>query len=361
LLTKETVIVLPLLLIAYNALFKRPLFPASLWTFFAVIAAYLGLRAWALDASVAIAPQLEGFRFLFEFVAGYVKLLLLPWPLDYFFSVQPEAVVSMPEAVGWWAFLLAVCGWALRYRQREPLIAFGVIWIVVTLSPSLVWAFHEVPVFAVRYLYPPSIGLALIVARGFQLAKIRWPAATTATAAAVALAYAAIVVVKNGDWRNEERFFLSALAVPTQHDEYYGPPLALLGKYYYEHNRPEAAIQYFTEAEKIGDLFTKVFCNESIGLIHGERGDYVRSTEYYTRAYQLDPSKSSVLIGLGNNAFATQDARQALHYYTLAYEADKNNRAASYNLSLVYATLGDAANAMRFRRIAESISDEFVQ
>ena len=360
LLAKETVIVLPVLFVAYNVLFKHPVFPARLWTFIAVALIYLVIRSHVLGGSIAIEPQLSGFWSLIEFVAGYVKLLLVPWPLNYYFYAQPGTVASVPETILWWAITLAVSIWIMGFWKREPLVAFGAVWIVVTLAPTLIWAFNEQPIFAVRYLYPPTIGLTLIIARGIQLSRTRWPAVTAGLVIAVALSYALLTVMKNRDWQDEERFFLTALAVPTHLDEIYAAPLSLLGKHYFERNMPDAAIRYFTEAERIGDVLTRVFCNENIGLIYGERGDYARSTEYYLRAYRLKPNKSSVLVGLGNNAYATKDLHQALRYYTLAYESDMKNRSASYNLALVYAALGDIAKANYYRHIADSITEEFV-
>lgn len=361
LLAKETVIVLPVLYVVYNVLFKHPVFPARLWIFVALAAAYLIIRALALDASLVIDPTLDGFPFLVEFIAGYVKLLFVPWPLNFYFSAQPGTVVSGAEKIIWWVIILAVLIWVSRYWRREPLVMVGLIWMVATLAPTLIWAFNEHPVFAVRYLYPPSIGLALIYARGIQHARIRRPTVTAVLVAVVTLSYASLTVLKNRDWLTEERFFTSALAVPAKLDEVHADAVALLGRHYFERNMPDAAIQHFLRAEKIGNATTRTFCYESIGLIYGERGDYDRSTEYYLKAYQIKPDKSSVLVGLGNNAYATKDLQQALRYYTLAHEADPKNRGASYNLSLVYAALGDVENAMRFRRIADAITDEFVQ
>ena len=73
----------------------------------------------------------------------------------------------------------------------------------------------------------------------------------------------------------------------------------------------------------------------------------------------MKPNKSSVLVGLGNNAYATHDLQQALRYYTLAYESDTKSQCASYNLSLVYAALGDVANAAHYQRIADPLLTSF--
>ena len=361
LLSKETVIVLPVLFVAYNVLFKHPVFPTRLWTYIALALVYLVVRASALDMAVALNLSLAGIPFLIEFVAGYVKLLLVPWPLDYSFSAQPGTAASMTETILWWMLLMAALIWLARFWRREPLIAFGAFWIAITLAPTLIWAFNEHPVFAIRYLYPPTIGLTLILARLIQMSRTRWPIAVASVVTVIALSYASLTVAKNRDWQNEGQFFVSALSVPKHMDEVHAVPLALLAKYYFEHNMMDAALRYFLEAEKIGDPNTRVFCDENMGVIYGERGDYARSTEYFLRAYQIKPNKSSVLVGLGNNAYATRNLQQALRYYTLAYEADPKNRGASYNLSLAYAALGDPVNAARYRRIADSITDEYIQ
>ncbi len=361
LLTKETVVVLPALLVAYNVIFQRPVFPKRLWAYVALTIVFLIVRAAALDESIPIYPSVHGFRFLIEFIAGYAKLLFVPWPMNYYFAAQAGTVASLTEIAIWGVIVCVVLVWAARHWRDEPLIAFGVVWIAATLAPTLIWAFNEFPGFAVRYLYPPTIGLGFIVARVVQLTRGRWPVQTLASIAAVAIVFASLTWAKNADWENEERFFVTALAVPTHMDEIYAAPLALLGKYYLDHDKTDQAIHFFLEAEKVGNIPTRAFCYENIGLIFGERGDYARSTEYYARANQLKPNKSSVLVGLGNNAYATKDLQAALRYYSLAYQADARNRSASYNLSLVYAALGDVANATRYRRISESITDEFVQ
>ncbi|HWR97088.1 MAG TPA: tetratricopeptide repeat protein [Candidatus Methanoperedens sp.] len=102
----------------------------------------------------------QGWSMLLAKVAFYLKLLVLPWPLNPFWEA---------DRIGWgWAVVassllfLVLCLSGGGKRQRHVGI-FALGWTVAFLLPVLGFVPIQGAVVAERYLYLPSVGLALAV------------------------------------------------------------------------------------------------------------------------------------------------------------------------------------------------------
>jgi tetratricopeptide (TPR) repeat protein len=82
-----------------------------------------------------------------------------------------------------------------------------------------------------------------------------------------------------------------------------------------------------------------------LGLLYGKRGATNQSEQYYQKVVELAPKRSSAWVGLGNNAWARGEIRQALDFYLKALGADPTNHEANYNVALAYRQLGDQQRA----------------
>lgn len=117
-----------------------------------------------------------------------------------------------PRALGGVALVLAILGVALFLRTRRPIVAFGLLWYLVALSPvSHVFPHHEL--FAEHYLYIPLVGAAFAAVDAARWALERAPSperarlygrvALSATLAIMALR----VVERNRDFADERAFY----------------------------------------------------------------------------------------------------------------------------------------------------------
>ena len=79
-------------------------------------------------------------------------------------------------------------------------------------------------------------------------------------------------------------------------------------------------------------------------------------SHYYREILDHDSEHTSSLVGMGNNAWARNDMRQAREFYLEAYRVDPTNYVASYNLSLIYRRLGDSERARHFENIARRLN-----
>lgn len=139
-----------------------------------VLVAYLELRFFAVGTIVgeapsplfaAVGPQARLLSAVALWVQ-YVRLLL--FPLDLSADYDPGVLflsesVDVPVAAGILVILtLAVL--AVRSWKARPLIAVGILWFVVAVSPVSNVFFATGVLLAERTLYLPSLGLSLVVA-----------------------------------------------------------------------------------------------------------------------------------------------------------------------------------------------------
>lgn len=174
LLSKETAIVLPLLALLWEALPAPGRVLARLrWPFaLALISvAYFLLRSQIVQPHPELHPLawriLTAPRILME----YVALLLVPFGLRVFHSLD---FVKHPFDSAFLFPVLALSGWfaiAIGVRRRIPILFLGMMWVMIALLPVAGIAVVLQPaMLAERYLYLPSVGVALAAGAGLVLA-----------------------------------------------------------------------------------------------------------------------------------------------------------------------------------------------
>jgi hypothetical protein len=181
-LTKEHGIVLPGLLLAAEATVLaeagpwrarvRPLRPLYLLltllalAFLAVRTRVLGSFAGDLSAqtfqSLGAWPRLLTMLAL---VPEWVRLLYWPAHLQADYSSQETRVIHTPDlAVALGAVVLLGAIWlAIRFRRNHPVVAFGILWVLVALFPTSNLVIPTGIVLAERTMFLPSVGAMLVV------------------------------------------------------------------------------------------------------------------------------------------------------------------------------------------------------
>lgn len=221
--SKETAIVLPLLLPFYEYVSVRrlpqnnvPSFirrHASYWT---TAALYMGFRLLALHRlGPTISQHTEGFiiRLLTapKIVGLYLKQLLWPLHLNAELEVSP---VHSPLDAGFLlsiGVLVALLLIALRLRRSGPPLFFGILWFFLTLLPvsNLIPLQDAV---AERFLYIPSIGFLIVLSAVLYLlykhiGKPSLRITMTAVISLILLGYGWITIHRNRNWKNDLTLF----------------------------------------------------------------------------------------------------------------------------------------------------------
>jgi tetratricopeptide (TPR) repeat protein len=356
LLSKEVAVFFPLLLLAHDSLFRGRLYPRRYLPYGLLFILYFIARSHALGASANWSSfDLGQWPLLVEFTSHYLQLLILPWPLEYYYA-KPNP--GLPALLFGGGLLLAMLWWllrAIRMRQQagnQPLITWALLWLSITLLPALPIALMAEPKFAIRVLYLPSVGLSLLLAQALVSGTAQRQRALAGASIAVLLGFTVISWQEIPDWHNDRVFYQqAALTSPNS----FRPLAGLAESYEREGNMAQAAtlnLQAAALATKPGDQLDFL---EKAAQIYGQRGEVQNSERYYQQIVQRDPQRSSAWVGLGNNALARGQLTQARDYYLRAYQANTNNPVASYNLALVYQRLGDRQQARRFQLITQRL------
>jgi len=168
-LSKENVLVLPLLLAAL-AWLRRPRpgwrrVCAELIPFAVVALAYLGVRQVVLGymLSQTRGPHLE-MRLLLAGVAilEYLRILVFAGRAEPLYDIFGPAIRSPAIAVAAWVGVVGLAAAAIAIRRRWAAAAFAAAWTLVAILPvtNIVPIPNPIPV--ERFLYLPSVGFSIL-------------------------------------------------------------------------------------------------------------------------------------------------------------------------------------------------------
>ena len=233
LLTKESFVTLPILLLAQDILVQRKPLKGE-WRkaleLLAILALFFLVRfAVGVPSASLLAGKVTAILASFLYLAAtYAARALVPRDLEAFRPYVPLPV-PVSIAVGIWivaasAILLLACRRDTAAR-RPRLAAFGWIWFLAALAPSSLTGPY-LGLVGDRYAYFPLMGLCLVLAAGLDALRERsahWPRSVPVGVSCVLLAGIAACARASrqrvGEWRDEDTLFRATLA--REPDNYY--------------------------------------------------------------------------------------------------------------------------------------------
>ncbi len=327
-LSKETALVLPGVLVAYDLAFRRDGVRAATRLkgyapFAAVVLVYLGLRLNALGAFAPVHKHAELTPYelavnVGPLLAGYLEALVLPLRPSAFHSFTPvTSLLGLRASVSMLVTLAAVAlGVLLLVRRRRALLAWALVFLPL-LPVIYVPALGDNP-FAERYLYLPSVGFVLALAMGAQgviAAFPRWATGLLVAGAAAVGAYSLGTVERNPVWRSDLTLWEDAAT-----------------------KSPDSALVHY-----------------NLGAALQASGDRDRAIAAYLRAVELQPGPLPLnnLGVLYREAGATATAIEVLQR---ALRYDPRYHPAENNLALAYLDLGLVEPALAHLRAAVQLA-----
>jgi tetratricopeptide (TPR) repeat protein len=209
---------------------------------------------------------------------------------------------------------------------RAPRARFAMLWIVVTLLPSMLVAIADISVTAAaeRYLYLPSVGLALLVA--IVLDAGRWDrAAASVMAAGLALTLlATATILRNRVWHDE----IALWSDVTRQEQAFALPYLNLGLALADAGRlDEAGVAYQRGLEARATATVTRDLYVDLGHLELSRERLDEALAAFTRANAIAPH-ASAYYGIGvvyrtraRAALASGDESQALADFARARQA----------------------------------------
>lgn len=331
--------------------------------FWAVVAAYLPLRIWALKGfahPVAPLPLFAEILSIPSVLAFYLRLLVWPSGLSCYYDTP------YIYRAGWhdlWLPLLvlvAVAGaflaWYVRTRRSNPreakTIAFAAFWMVATLVPVL--NFSVLPRGEIahdRYVYLPSVGFVLLIGVALAGAKRRvagrwgWPVWASRAALGGALLF---VVLAGFDTARQSLFWSDDLTLNYRahqmapHNVYATTSLAaaVAGR-----GMDGPAMELYRQVLAVQPNFWTA--NVNLAYMCYSHGDFPEAARYFVRAVAADPTDGEQFLYLGMadlHLGRLEDAERAVRTALLTRPNGKNYH---LGLAMVLKAEGKLAEAQQ--------------
>ena len=327
-LSKETGLMLPVLLVGHMFLFRRreERRPWALTLpFWLLIPAYLLLRAEALGGllpsphALAAEPLLNRLMTMGVVFLEYARLLLLPLELQIDFYYQQEVGIQQglsTQGLGGVLLALLLMGLlgllarrALQEQRAAAAGAVGLLLFFVFLAPVS----NAVPtgaLMAERFLYTPSAGfILLLVAAGAQVLTSRSRRWAAALVLLVSLAlFAGRSHQRSAEWRNTVTLWLPlARLLPDDHRV-----MTNLAGGYLMYGKLEPAARLAKRSLSMAPNDIKALTTLGLARLHG--GTLDEAVRAFARAARVAPHNPVAHYGLGEVArIRGHTARARLH------------------------------------------------
>jgi tetratricopeptide (TPR) repeat protein len=390
LLSREASLILPFLILAYHAAFKRPVNKKLFFALLGAAAFYIYLR---LSVFKSMMPEDMGNATVFHRLPGafvaltnYARLMIAPIDLHMGYG-RKLFLWSDAKAVIGVVILITSLTAAVMKRKKNGLLFFSVLWFFIALFPYCNIAHPINAYMAEHWLYLPSIGIFLLAAKGLMLlrAKTNGGALVAAIMAGLLSFYIFIGVKQNTYWRDPFLFYNRTLefvkdspevynnlgvlygrrgdfskAIPLfkvsiETDESYPDPYFNLGKSYNETGKKREAVLYYTRAL---DLFPERVTAESyytLANIFNEMEEYDKAIEYFKKALKLNPRHVHSYDNMALAYHYKGDNAAAIKLLNTALRIDPRDPYAYVNLAAIYYTDKEYQTAIGYLDKAEKL------
>lgn len=331
LLSKETALLYPLILVAYEFIFHRAnLRQPKPWLYsvlssFIPVALYLALRISALGGFAPNPQQGRAGLRIWDILlaappvfARYLSKLLLPIGMNYFYAFPLPTHFEVLTIVG----LLLAAGLvaaAILFHHRLPLLSFSIAWLFLTLAPAFSFKSIGINFFTERYLYIPSVGFCVLAASAMLWLFHKAPSRPAQLSLSFPLALVFLFYVVQIERR-----------IPIFHDNFY-----LYG--FTVTQSPDSAIVH-----------------AGLAPAYYERGDVDQAIEHAVRAISLDPSQDITHLNLAWYLTDKQQYDRAIEQLQLVLDSHPTYLPAWINLAKVYTLKRDWPHAREcYQRAAQ--------
>jgi len=327
--------------------------------------AYLGLRI-ALFGKLAPVLQhaqvswRQAIYSAFALVAQYTRLLLAAGPLSAFHIFHASDRLSSPAVLAGAAIILISAAIAVATYQRNPEVAFCIVWMAFTIAPVLNARWMAANVLTERYLYLPSVGFCWLAGCvlnrllfGHNLSgefpKANWRALGGTLLVVMLLLVGAVKTwTRNEVWHDD--LILYAQTLKTDPDSYIMH--MNLGTTYFTTRDFAAAEKELLRALELKPDSANVL--NALGCVYLEQGRLDDAATALQAAIKLKPAWSDPHFNYGRVLRRQGRDEQALSEFRIAVRVGPLNAAARLNLAEELAARGqDAAAEAEYKKSIE--------
>jgi tetratricopeptide (TPR) repeat protein len=310
--SKETAVTVPVLWLCYDAGWSRRIGRGGLMVPYAVVTAlgvgYFVTTGYHRVLWAVLSGTTTGGRGLWgnlwtQVAAFPMHATVFAWPfsLTVLHDVPTFNSPWRPAVLLGLTTVAAVCAlgghWLIRTSDERRPAGFLLLWLVITLVPTMVYPLHLL--FQEHREYLPWMalaGLAGLAASALADRTVRHPAARWAVwgvGIIVLAVWSAGTVERNRVWSDSLRLWTEAAGRSP------GNPVARLnlGTEHARRGDVERALGEYREAIRLEPNYGLAYHN--VGLLHLGRGEYAEARPAFERAAALTPDAAEPLAALG--------------------------------------------------------------
>jgi len=173
------------------------------------------------------ATFMQKYSTIFLTLLFYVKLLFYPYPLSHDYTYNQIPLTSFTD----WRVLLSLAIyisiflWAIFNVRKKRVIAFGILYFLITLSITSNLIFNIGAPMGERFLYMPSVGFCMIIA-SFGYRGYEWLREKTGKSTSIAIVSGLSVILlfacggetiaRNFTWSNDITLYTHDVAIVPQ-------------------------------------------------------------------------------------------------------------------------------------------------
>jgi tetratricopeptide (TPR) repeat protein len=343
--TKESAVVLPGVIFAYECFFRKssqgkrsfsslvllvfPYLAADFLWFFIRSLMVRGFTDSAIPSSIKV-------TLLTSPIAFWLYIRQLAWPVN-LSALYPDVSVdhfSLIHTVLPVVAFLAMAAIYYRYAQSVAVLKFAATWFLLTLVPTIAgftWIqLHD------RHLYLPSFGVALMAAVAIR--KLKWPAfenceqLQVAFVLVIALVLVVISAIETRAWCSELTVFSRAVRIAPDNTE----GISMLARAQFDAGNPELAFQTLQQALQRQP--------------NSERLTFLLARKYYERGDY--PHARPLLEKLARSPIVPEDRSEAFFELSMIELRDGHNVSAE---SLLRAAIQVAPKNAGYRHVLDHL------
>jgi tetratricopeptide (TPR) repeat protein len=363
---KETALILPGLLLVYDWVFGtewgRPLelkrIVASwgealrrILPYFLLVVLYVPVRTYALKGFSHAETPLSNEQLVFTWpslICFWIRHLIWPVGLSTFYNFPAIAHPTLKNFTVPGIFDVCVGGALLVGVRRSRTAAFAAAWLVLPLIPLLDLRVFVADDFAHdRYLYLPSVGLAILIA--LVLKKVcggapQWrgiPASLLAAALCLAAVLSFATVTQSFYFRDNLAFYAYNHAMAPHNpaaESNYATILAERGLY------GPALEKFYDVVNHNPNYWTAIY---DLGLTYYKMGNLPEAERYLLEAIRINPHKADEHFYLGVTRFKSGRTDEAIASVQRAIAIDPTGFAYHFALGVMLESRGDLTGALQ--------------
>jgi len=341
LLTKCSVVIMPLLLVIYHRYFRtgrfslQPGFALAPFFILAFLSVLVTLKTQSASILGLFENSLPAHLYMMLFVAGkYLRLLFLPVNLSFQYDVPLLSGGWNPSmAAPILLLILFACLSGIILKKDSP-STFWVLWFLICLLPVS----QIVPIVTYmndRYLYLPLIGMAALAATGVdKLYGTSRRKTTVLLVMLIVLCFLGVLTVQRIQvWVSPKNLWEDAQRkAPGNH-----LPHVKAGAYDFLAGHYDRALEAFRTSKEIRPKF---YSYEWLGNVYGKEHQWEKAIENYNQALKESPGSFMVWRNLGIAQYNIGEMENAIASLEKAREVDPKYISPYLDLGMIYQLQG---------------------